>query len=81
LFKLLATGGKNGTIKNWYKAEVPYIYGKTGSLSNNHNLSGYLITKKGTTLIFCMMSNNYIASGNELKKQMEVILRMVHEKY
>jgi serine-type D-Ala-D-Ala carboxypeptidase/endopeptidase (penicillin-binding protein 4) len=81
LFKLLATGGKNGTTKNWYKAEVPYIYGKTGSLSNNHNLSGYIITKKGTTLIFCMMSNNYVASNNDLKKQMEVILKMVYEKY
>ncbi len=81
LFKLLATGGKNGTIKNWYKAEVPYIYGKTGSLSNNHCLSGFLITKKGTTLIFSLMSNNFLVSGNELKKQMEKIFRMVYEKY
>jgi serine-type D-Ala-D-Ala carboxypeptidase/endopeptidase (penicillin-binding protein 4) len=81
LFKLLATGGKNGTVKNWYKAEVPYIYGKTGSLSNNHCLSGYLITKKGKTLIFSLMSNNFVVSGNELRKQMEVILKMVYEKY
>jgi serine-type D-Ala-D-Ala carboxypeptidase/endopeptidase (penicillin-binding protein 4) len=81
LFKLLAASGKNGTIKNWYKAEVPYIYGKTGSLSNNHCLSGYLITKKGKTLIFSLMSNNFVVSGNELRKQMEIILKMVYEKY
>jgi serine-type D-Ala-D-Ala carboxypeptidase/endopeptidase (penicillin-binding protein 4) len=60
---------------------VPYIYGKTGSLSNNHCLSGYLITKKGKTLIFSLMSNNFVVSGNELRKQMEVILKMVYEKY
>jgi serine-type D-Ala-D-Ala carboxypeptidase/endopeptidase (penicillin-binding protein 4) len=81
LFKLLAVGGKNGTIKNWYKAEVPYIYGKTGTLSNNHCLSGYLITKKGNTLIFSLISNNFVASGNELKKQMEVIFKIVYERY
>jgi serine-type D-Ala-D-Ala carboxypeptidase/endopeptidase (penicillin-binding protein 4) len=81
LFKLLAASGKNGTIKNWYKAEVPYIYGKTGSLSNNHCLSGYLITKKGNTLIFSVMSNNFVAPVSELKKQMEKIFKIVYEKY
>ncbi len=81
LFSLLAAGGKNGTVKNWYKAEVPYIYGKTGTLSNNHCMSGYLITKKGNTLIFSMMSNNFVASGNELKKQMEKIFKRIYEKY
>jgi serine-type D-Ala-D-Ala carboxypeptidase/endopeptidase (penicillin-binding protein 4) len=81
LFKLLAVGGKTGTVKNWYKSNVPYIYGKTGSLSNNHCLSGYLITKKGKTLIFSMMSNNFVVSSNELRKQMEIILKTIYEKY
>ncbi len=81
LFKLLAVGGKSGTIKNWYKAEVPYIYAKTGTLSNNHCLSGFIKTKKGKTLIFSMMSNNYLASTNELRKQMETILKSIYEKY
>ncbi|MBI3218901.1 MAG: D-alanyl-D-alanine carboxypeptidase [Bacteroidetes bacterium] len=81
LFKLLAVGGKSGTIKNWYKAEVPYIYAKTGTLSNNHCLSGFIKTKKGKTLIFSMMSNNYVASTSELRKQMETILKSTYEKY
>lgn len=81
LFKLLAVGGKSGTIKNWYKAEVPYIYAKTGTLSNNHCLSGFIKTKKGKTLIFGMMSNNYVASTSELRKQMETILKDIYEKY
>ncbi len=81
LFKLLAVGGKTGTLKNWYKAEAPYIYGKTGTLTNNHSLSGYLITKKGKTLIFSMMSNNFVDSGNALRKQMEHILKKIHDRY
>ncbi len=81
LFTLLAKGGKSGTIKNWYKAEPIFIYGKTGTLSNNHCLSGFLITKKGKTLIFSMMSNNFVASNNDLRKQMEKIFKMIYEKY
>jgi D-alanyl-D-alanine carboxypeptidase/D-alanyl-D-alanine-endopeptidase (penicillin-binding protein 4) len=81
LFTLLAKGGKSGTIKNWYKAEPIFIYGKTGTLSNNHCLSGFLITKSGKTFIFSMMSNNFIASSTELRKQMEKIFKMIYEKY
>lgn len=81
LFHLLAVGGRNGTIKNWYKNDTPYIYGKTGTLSNNHSLSGFLITRKGKIYIFSMMNNNYLASTTEVRKRMEKILFTIHEKY
>lgn len=81
LFSLLATGGKKGTIKNWYKSDQPYIFGKTGSLSNNHTLSGFLITKSGKTLIFSFMNNNFIATTSEIRKNMQLILNTIYEKY
>ncbi len=81
LFGLLATGGKSGTIKNWYYGKEPYIFGKTGSLSNNHCLSGYLVTKKGKTLIFAFMNNNFTATVNDIRRNMENILRSIYESY
>lgn len=81
LFSLLATGGVNGTIRNWYQAEKPYIFGKTGSLSNNHCLSGFLVTKKGKVLIFAFMNSNFTESSNEIRRNMQDILGKIYEHY
>jgi serine-type D-Ala-D-Ala carboxypeptidase/endopeptidase (penicillin-binding protein 4) len=78
---LLATGGKYGTIKNWYKSDKPYIFGKTGTLANNHTLSGYLVTRSGKTLIFSFMSNNFLSSMNQIRSSMQEILYSIYDKY
>jgi D-alanyl-D-alanine carboxypeptidase/D-alanyl-D-alanine-endopeptidase (penicillin-binding protein 4) len=81
LFPLLATGGVNGTIRRWYQKEQPYIFGKTGSLSNNHCLSGFLVTRKGKVLIFSFMNSNFTASGNAIRRNMQSILENIYEHY
>ncbi|MDX1629905.1 MAG: D-alanyl-D-alanine carboxypeptidase, partial [Fulvivirga sp.] len=68
LFSLIAVGGQSGTIKNYYRSDPPYIYGKTGTLSNNHNLSGFLRAKSGKILIFSFMNNNYPTESRPVKK-------------
>ena len=81
LFQVLAIGGRAGTIKNLYKNDPPYIYGKTGTLSNNHSLSGYLVTKKGRTLIFSFMSNNHPAPASTVHKELEIVLKQIYTNY
>lgn len=79
LFKIVAIGGQAGTIRNSYKANTPYIFGKTGSLSNVHCLSGYLITKKGKTLIFSFMNTNFTTPTREIRNRMEEILVLIRD--
>ncbi len=81
LFALISIGGERGTLKDWFAAEPPYIYGKTGTLSNVFTLSGFLIAKSGKRLIFSYTNNNYPVSSSVIKKEMELILRNVYEKY
>ncbi|HYF67069.1 MAG TPA: D-alanyl-D-alanine carboxypeptidase [Ohtaekwangia sp.] len=81
LFKIIAVGGKPGTLKNWYIADQPYVFGKTGTLSNTHALSGFLVTKSGKTLIFSFMNANFTASMNEIRHNMQRILNSFYEKY
>ena len=83
LFALLPAGGVDGTIKNWYASESgqPYIFAKTGTLSNNHNLCGFIRTKSGQLLTFSFMNNNYNSSSVPIKKEMEKVLKLVWEKY
>jgi len=81
LFSLLAVGGQSGTLKNNYLNDPPYIYGKTGTLSNNHTLSGYILTKRGRTLIFSYMNNNHTVPVREVRSEMERLLKQIHDNY
>ncbi len=81
LFPLLATGGRSGTIKRLFAGKEPYVFAKTGTLSNNHSLSGFLVTKKGKTLIFSFMNANYVASVSSIRTNMQRILDLFYEHY
>ncbi|MBP8067734.1 MAG: D-alanyl-D-alanine carboxypeptidase, partial [Pedobacter sp.] len=82
LFSLLPAGGKSGTLRNAYpKTDSPFVFGKTGSLSNNHNQSGYVVTKKGRVLIFSFMNNNFILPTAEVRAEMVRIMTYIHENF
>lgn len=81
LLDMLPTGGHSGTIKNYYKAKKPYIFAKTGTLKNNHSLSGFLKTKSGKLLIFSFMNSNYTVSTSVLKAEMEKVLLSIRDNY
>jgi serine-type D-Ala-D-Ala carboxypeptidase/endopeptidase (penicillin-binding protein 4) len=79
LFKLLPAAGKSGTLKSLVKTDKPYIFAKSGSLSNNYCLSGFIVTKKGKTLVFSMMNNNYMKPTSEIRKEVGSILTEIYE--
>lgn len=82
LFSIFPIGGKTGTIKNRYRDTMqPYIYAKTGTLSNNVTLSGYLKTKSGRTLIFGLMNNNSVKNLSWIRNENEKLLRIVRDHY
>ncbi|MCB0279317.1 MAG: D-alanyl-D-alanine carboxypeptidase, partial [Calditrichaeota bacterium] len=81
LFELLAIGGVNGTIQNRF-TDFPYsVFGKTGSLSNNHNLSGYLLCKSGKKLIFSFMANHFMVSTTQIRKEMDRLITILYNTY
>lgn len=82
LFSMLPAGGKSGTLKNAYpKTETPFVYGKTGSLSNNHNQSGFVITQSGRILVFSFMNNNFVLPTADVRKEMISIITYIHNNF
>ena len=81
LFAILPAGGQSGTIRSFYKSDAPYVFAKTGSLSNVHCLSGYVVTRRKNVLLFSFMHNNYTSPTSEIKAEMEKVLQLVREKF
>jgi D-alanyl-D-alanine carboxypeptidase/D-alanyl-D-alanine-endopeptidase (penicillin-binding protein 4) len=81
LFSILANGGKSGTVKNMFKtADEAFVFAKSGSLSGVYNLSGYLISKKGKTILFSLMNNNFTKPTSQVRKEVEKILLEVRNR-
>lgn len=77
-------GGVRGTISGLYRApegEDPYVYAKTGTLSNTTALSGYIYTDSGRRLNFSFLNNNYVISSNQMRLEMQKILEFIKENY
>lgn len=81
LFNIFAVGGKTGTLKSNYGGKTPYVFAKSGTLSNNYTLSGYLITKSGKTLIFSIMNNHYQKENWQVRQQTQMLLEYVRDHY
>jgi len=81
LFDFFPAGGQ-GTLKDWYPGKPePYLFAKTGSVGNNYNISGYLITKSGKILIFSFMNNHFRHPSSEIKKRMQRIFEALRDDY
>lgn len=84
LLALMPAGGVSGTISGRYRAPEgrdPFIFAKTGTLSNNTSLSGFLYTDSGRRLTFSFHNNNYVISNNAIRSEMDRILQYIRENY
>ncbi|KAA3637011.1 MAG: D-alanyl-D-alanine carboxypeptidase [Bacteroidetes bacterium] len=81
LLEIFPAGGQSGTIENYYGGTPPFVFAKTGTLRNNHCLSGYIKTDSGQTLIFSFMNNHYKGGSDLVKKEMEKVLRVIKEQF
>jgi D-alanyl-D-alanine carboxypeptidase/D-alanyl-D-alanine-endopeptidase (penicillin-binding protein 4) len=86
LLSLLAAGGGQGTLRKRYfdpagpkgvPARQTWLWGKTGTLSNNHNLCGYLRTKSGRLVAVVFMNNNFPGDDYPLRNEMQRLLGQV----
>lgn len=73
--------GDEGTLKGLYKNYAGKIYAKTGTVSNNLALSGYIITNKNKQLIFSVMVNNHQASASAIRRSIEKFITAIIENY
>lgn len=83
LYSMLPAGGATGTLRNAYKTDngQVFVWAKTGSLSNNYNQSGYLVTRKGKRLAFSFMNNNFTRPVKEIRDEMVRIMTYIHEEF
>tara|TARA_B100002051_G_C16712335_1_gene627348 strand:+ start:444 stop:1694 length:1251 start_codon:yes stop_codon:yes gene_type:complete len=59
---------KNIFPKNYIlKDKEDFVWGKTGTLRNNHNYSGYIITNKNKLYVFSIMINHYPVELEKIK--------------
>jgi D-alanyl-D-alanine carboxypeptidase/D-alanyl-D-alanine-endopeptidase (penicillin-binding protein 4) len=77
---ILPTGGQ-GTLKNYYLSDSGFIYAKTGSMSNQVTLSGYLITRKNRLLIFSILANNVVGHPAAVRRSMERFIKRIRSKH
>jgi serine-type D-Ala-D-Ala carboxypeptidase/endopeptidase (penicillin-binding protein 4) len=76
--RILTTGGQ-GTLKGYYENAAGFIFAKTGSMSNNVSLSGYIYTKKSKMLIFSVHINGYSGTGRAGRRAIEKMLQKIRE--
>lgn len=77
---ILATGN-SGTLSGLYVQDSGYIFAKTGTLSGQVALSGYLLTRKNRLLLFSILINNHRSSATDVRKEVEKLLQGIRKEY
>ena len=57
-----------------------FVWGKTGTLRNNHNYSGFIKNKRGKYYIFSIMINHFNSDVSDVKQSIVDFLFYVNKK-
>lgn len=76
-----AINGQFGSLEKVLPNEKPFLYAKTGTLSNNHTLSGYIVCDSGKVFAFSFMNNHYLKPIEEIRTEMYNALLFVKKNY
>lgn len=82
-FKSLPVASKTGTLEYYgFPAEMKgKIHAKTGSMTRVRNMAGYLITKSGKEVAFCIMLNGFSCSPKQSRMLIVDMLEKIYNKY
>lgn len=82
-YKSLPTSGRTGTLRSFpFNSNlIDKIHAKTGSMSGVRNMAGYMETKSGKTVSFCIMLNGFFDSDYKMKEKQAKMLEMIYNNY
>lgn len=80
--KVFAAGNQGKQLTGYFEGDYANrIYAKTGGMSNNTALCGYLLTKKGHKLSFAIFANHFPGKVADSRRQLEQFLKKVIDTY
>jgi len=76
-YNSLPEAGREGTLKNVFSDQIfeSRMRAKSGTMTGVRNYAGYLTTKSGRELIFCIMVNNFSGTTNSITLLIQEILK------
>ncbi|MCQ2960538.1 MAG: D-alanyl-D-alanine carboxypeptidase/D-alanyl-D-alanine-endopeptidase [Bacteroidales bacterium] len=82
-YRSLPTSGRTGTLRSFPFSSnlVDKIHAKTGSMTGVRNMAGYMETKSGKMVSFCVMFNGFFDSDHKMKEKQAKILEMIYNNY
>ncbi|NND05704.1 MAG: D-alanyl-D-alanine carboxypeptidase/D-alanyl-D-alanine-endopeptidase [Saprospiraceae bacterium] len=81
--KTLAQAGVSGTLSNMWKNSPAQgkIWAKSGSISGVLNYAGYMESKSGKNLAFCLFTQHADCINGSTRRKLEQVLEIVHLSY
>ena len=74
--------GVSGTLRRSYgNKDFPTVYAKTGTLRNNHNLSGYVLDSQGQWYAFSILVNQHVRSTTSVREGIQTLLEVLTRRF